>query len=131
MPYLRLHSPEMTREKKRDVARALTDAVQKALHLPPQLRHETLVHFMPYDPENIAVGGDLIADKPEESVCRLLVVGILTAERRIALNRELTPLLACLFGILPEQARRIQIHFHRVEPHDYSVGGRFYEDIHK
>lgn len=131
MPYLRLVSPEMTTEKKRETARALTDAVERALRLPPQRRRETLIHFSTYPLENMAVGGELVVDKPEESVFYLVVAGILTSERRVALNRELSRLLACLFCIPEEQSHRIQIHFYRVEPQDYSIGGRFFDDIHK
>ena len=130
MPYLRLYSPEMTREQKRETARLLTDAFQKALHLPLQARSEIIVHFMPYHPDNMAMGGALLSDTPDKIVCRLLIVGLLTPEKRKALNRELTPLLACLLNIPQEQARQVQILFHSIEPNDLSIGGRFYEDIH-
>ena len=129
MPYLRLYSPEMTREQKRDAARKLTDTFQKALHLPTQARSEIIVHFMPYQLDNMAEGGILLSDAPGSIICRLLVVGFLTREKRKALNRELTPLLACLLNIAPDQMAQIQILFHSIEPHDLSFGGKFYDDL--
>jgi phenylpyruvate tautomerase PptA (4-oxalocrotonate tautomerase family) len=128
MTHLRLYSPELTLPQKRTIARGLTEGVLRALHLPEQSRSSITLHFTPYYLDDIAIGGEMLSDLAEaDHVVEISARG-LTREKRAALNRELTPLLARLLGLELAQIGQISLVFRNYEPHDMAVGGRFFDD---
>lgn len=129
MPYLRLYSPELSVEQKRSIARELTDGVLRALHLPEQARSWTTVHFMPFQPEDMAIGGELVLDTGQPDYHLEIVDRALSRDKKSALNRDLTPLLARLLGVPDDQRNRIHLIFRSYEPHDMAIGGRFFDEM--
>jgi phenylpyruvate tautomerase PptA (4-oxalocrotonate tautomerase family) len=129
MTYLRLFSPELSAQQKRIMARGLTDGVIRALHLPDQARAGITIHFMPYRLDEIAVAGELLSDAAQADHFVEISDRGLTEEKRAALNRELTPLLARLLGLELAQLCKVHLVFRNYEPHDVAVGGRFFDGI--
>jgi phenylpyruvate tautomerase PptA (4-oxalocrotonate tautomerase family) len=129
MPYLRFFCPELPVETRRALARELTAGVVRALHLPPDAREETTVYFLPFHPEDVAVGGVLVADGADPTYHLEVIDRTISPDRRVALNRELTPLLAHLLGLGAEELDRINLIFHSYDAHDLSVGGRFHDEM--
>jgi phenylpyruvate tautomerase PptA (4-oxalocrotonate tautomerase family) len=129
MMCLRLYSPELSQQQRRIVARDLTNGVIRALHLPEQARAGITIHFMPYRLDDIAVGGEILSDLAEADHIVEISDRGLTWEKKDALNREMTPLLARLLGLELAQTSKINLIFRNYEPHDVAVGGRFFDDI--
>ena len=63
MPYLRLTCPELDLEHRQRMATHLTDAINDLLFDPrgrltrEELRERTMVHFTPYAPGELFIGG--------------------------------------------------------------------------
>ena len=75
MPYLKLTTPETTTEQRERIARELTDLVVQVM-IPrngrgpsaDELRERCTVHFTPYEPTTMAIGGVLMRDRKEQDV---------------------------------------------------------------
>jgi phenylpyruvate tautomerase PptA (4-oxalocrotonate tautomerase family) len=129
MSFLRLYSPELSTEQKRLIARGLTDGVIRSLHLPVQARTAITIHFLPFRLEDVAVGGELLSDAGPANYLLEISDRGLTREKKDALNRDLTPLLARLLDLEMDQWGKVFLVFRNVEPHDIAVGGRFFDEI--
>jgi len=129
MSFLRLYSPELTPEQKCLIARGLTDGIIRALHLPVQARAAITIHFLPFRLEDVAVGGEMLSDSGPANYLLEISDRGLTREKKDALNRELTPLLARLLDLEMDQLGKIYLVFRNFEPHDMAVGGRFFDEI--
>lgn len=129
MPYLRFFSSELPIETRRMLARELTAGVARALHLPPGSDGDTFVYFVPFHPEDISVGGILVADGAPAFYHLEIIDRTISLDRRVALSRELTPLLARLLGLEPAEWNRIHLIFRSHDAHGVSIGGRFYDEI--
>lgn len=62
MPFIRVFVPQPTIEQKRAIAQKITDTVLDVLKMPDTSKDWTTIHFVGYEPEDLAVGGKLTAD---------------------------------------------------------------------
>lgn len=129
MPYMRLHSLDLDVAKKREIARELTDAVIRALQLPEMARDWTTVQFVPFRPEDFSLAGQLAVDAHNADYHLDYHDRRLNYEKKAALVRELTPLLARLLDVPPDRLDMINIMFHEYQPDDMAIGGRFISDM--
>ena len=60
MPVIRVDGPRIEVDKKRELARRLTDVAAEVYGMPPE---HIIVLIHENDPENVSVGGKLIADR--------------------------------------------------------------------
>jgi phenylpyruvate tautomerase PptA (4-oxalocrotonate tautomerase family) len=125
MPYIRLYVPEISIDKKREVAQSVTDTVVQTLQMPPEARDWLTIHFVTYGGDELAVGGRLIADgaTPEYYVDYI----DLDVNQRIKddLAREVTATLGRAFALEPGQLGRINFRFQGVSPDEIAMGGHF------
>jgi phenylpyruvate tautomerase PptA (4-oxalocrotonate tautomerase family) len=129
MPFLRFYSPELPVEQKRLMAQELTEAVLRALHLPDQARDWTTVQFVPFRSEDFAVAGRLMSDTDRPDYHLEFTDRGLNRTKKEALVRILTPLLARLLDLPPDETDRINIQFNEYHPEDMAVGGHFLDRL--
>lgn len=129
MPYMLLHSLDLPLDKKREIARELASAVIAALQLPEMTRKWTTVQFAPFRLEDVAIAGQLAADTHTADYHLDYHDRRLTYEKKAALVQRLTPLLARLLNVPPDQLDMINILFYAYEPDDMAIGGRFISDM--
>ncbi len=123
MPYLRLHVPELSIERKRIVAQQLIDITLRAFHLRPKDRYLISVEFV-REPRAAYLGS---TDGSQD--CLLEVIGHnLTEAAKRAFIAEATSMLgealplrlksrvARLVGIKPDAARQIGFEFGELNP---------------
>jgi phenylpyruvate tautomerase PptA (4-oxalocrotonate tautomerase family) len=135
MPYMKLTTPELSVEQREQIARQLTEAVVR-LMAPPggrgptaqELRERCTVHFTPYEPTMMAIGGKLMRDRAEKDVTMEFSDWGLSLNHLRLLARELTPVLAKLFG-MEGQLDHVNIRFHPYPPHHFAVGGKLLYDL--
>ncbi|HLH03542.1 MAG TPA: hypothetical protein VKX25_12275 [Bryobacteraceae bacterium] len=135
MPYLRITCPELPDERRRAIAKRLTEAINDLFFHPrggptrEELRERTTVHFTPYRPNELFIG----ARTPEERGAMDLTVELsdwsMSVRRQRRIARELTPLLAELFNIPATARDGINIRFHPYPATDFAVGGRLLSDL--
>jgi phenylpyruvate tautomerase PptA (4-oxalocrotonate tautomerase family) len=129
MPYLRLTSPPVDAEHRRRLAVELTDLVVRLLTPPPgrgrptaeDMPARTTVHFTPYDPDGLAIGGTMMADSGGRDVTVEFSDWGLSLRRQKVIARELTDVLARLLDV--EDTDAVNVRFHRYRPRDFAVGG--------
>ena len=132
MPYMKLTCPELDAAARVRIAKALTDAVvdlNASAHVKPEeLREHCTVHFTPYSPDGLAIGGRMIGERPHADVTMEYSDWAMSPRRQRRLARELTQVLANLFH-LENQLENVNIRFHPYPPTDFAVGGRLLADI--
>ncbi len=135
MPYMKLTSAEISVGRREEIARELTDAVVRLMKppggrgpTPEQLRDRCTVHFTPYDPTSMAIGGKLMRDRAEQDVTMEFSDWGMTPRLQRRLTRELTPLLARLFG-MESHLDHVNIRFYPYPPTDFAVGGRLLSEL--
>jgi phenylpyruvate tautomerase PptA (4-oxalocrotonate tautomerase family) len=129
MPYIRIFMPETGVDAKRAAATVLTDAVQRALQIPDEARDWTTVHFIPYRPEDLAVGGTLGVDgTPSEYYIDYIDMDI-NQRAKDELAKGLTAALAESLGLSQKDYGRINFRFQGVSPDDIAMGGRFVRSL--
>jgi hypothetical protein len=126
MPYLKLTCPLIDVAKRENIARVLTDEVVR-LNLSPYvpndpLREHCTIHFTPYEPDGMAIGGVLMRDRPIADVTVEYSDWSLSRRKQRRIARALTKVLADLFEMQGEQDA-INIRFHPYPPTDFAVGG--------
>lgn len=132
MPYLRLTCPETAPDERRRVALRLTDAVNELLfssHGGPrreELRERTTIHFMPYRPGELYIGGQTPEERGADLTLELSDWNLSVATRR-RLAARLTPLLAELFAVT--ELGGVNIRFHAYAPSEFAVGGKLLSDV--
>ena len=132
MPYLKLTCPEIDTATRERVAQELTNAVvhlNASRHITAdELRERCTVHFTPYSPDSMAIGGRLMRDRPESDVTLEYSDWNLSRRRRRRLAPALTRVLAGLFQ-MENQTDHMNIRFHPYPPSDFAVGGRLLADV--
>lgn len=132
MPYMKVTCAEIDTAARARIAQGLTDAVvllNASAHIEPDdLREHCTVHFTPYQPDGLAIGGRLIGDRTEADVTMEYSDWALSRRRQRRLARELTPVLAALFH-MEKQLDHVNIRFHPYPASDFAVGGRLLADI--
>lgn len=117
MPYLRIHSPEVSFEQRKIMATELTDAIITALQLTNHTREEVTIHFIPYRLENMAVGGRLLCET-EAPIYRLEFFGApLPSIKQQQLKHHVLTQALELLGLSPSESHRLTLSvFEQAEP---------------
>ena len=131
MPYIRLYSPELRLEVKRELARTLTDSAMQALQLPEEARHWTTIQFVPYSLEDMAFGGSLLVDTLDPEYQLEVHERNLTPEKKEALVAGLTAAFASAMQLEAEQAFKIHILIQEYQSCDFAIGGQFLSELDK
>jgi phenylpyruvate tautomerase PptA (4-oxalocrotonate tautomerase family) len=130
MPGLRFYSPELPVEQKSIIAKELTEAVARSLNLQESGRNWTIVQFMPFKLENVALGGRLMnLDAANPFYYLEILDSGWNREKKETLVRELTPLLAKLLNLEPAQLYKLSILFQEYNPEDMARAGRFLSEM--
>lgn len=134
MPYLRVTCPPLPAERKAEVARQLTEAVNLLFFSPrggptrEELRERTTVHFAEYRDEDLYIGGRTPRERGRVDLTVELSDWNMSARKQRRVARHLTPVLARLFGVGPGDVDGINLRFHPYPPRDFAVGGRLLSD---
>ena len=131
MPYIRIYSPELRLEVKRELARTLTDSAMQALQLPDEARHFTTIQFVPYSLEDMAIGGSLLVDTLDPEYQLEVHERNLTPEKKEALVTGLTKAFSEVMQLEEEQAFKIHILIQEYNSGDFAIGGRFLTELDK
>ncbi len=123
MPYLRLETPAFSLEQKKIMAAELTDAVMACLNFPHNWRERIIIHFTPYQADDLAVGGRL-ASETEEPIYRLGFFDAgLSAAKRKKLTNALMPVFLELLGLGNGLSKQVQLLFFETQPEEWSTEG--------
>ena len=135
MPYMKLTFPDVSEARRQDIAKELTEAVVRLMTppggrglKPEELRERCTVHFTPYTPTSMAIGGKLMRDRHEQDVTMEFSDWGMGTRLKRRLARELTPVLARLFG-MEAQSDHVNIRFHPYPPTDFAVGGKLLSEL--
>jgi phenylpyruvate tautomerase PptA (4-oxalocrotonate tautomerase family) len=135
MPYLRITCPEGRSEQRQRIAQHLTAAINDLFYHPrgrvtrAELRERTTVHFMPYAPGDLFIGGRTPDERGAVDLTVELSDWHMSVRQQRKVARVLTPVLADLFDVPPNGLDGINIRFHPYPPRDFAVGGRLLSDL--
>jgi phenylpyruvate tautomerase PptA (4-oxalocrotonate tautomerase family) len=135
MPYLRITCPELSTQRRREVAERLTRTVIDLFFNPrapitrEDLRERTTVHFFPYSEGDIFIGGRTPQERRASDVTVELSDWSMSVRQQKRVARSLTPVLAELFEIPPDKLEDVNIRFHPYPPTDFAVGGRLLSEL--
>lgn len=101
MPYLQITGPKLTLQQKKAITKDITDIVLHASQLPPEAREWTTIHFTPFELEDIAIGVQLLSEKPDKTADYHIAIHErnLDETKKRRLVDELTPAFARLLGL--------------------------------
>jgi len=125
MSYLRIYTPELPVDLKRQIAKEVTDALVRSLELPEDYRLHTTIHFIPFRPEDMAVGGELAVDNDELHYQVEVYDRYLMPPKKRVMAAELTAVLGRLLGLGSEKLGNIYVRFCEYALDDLSIGGIF------
>jgi phenylpyruvate tautomerase PptA (4-oxalocrotonate tautomerase family) len=135
MPYLRITCPALDRAARSRIAERLTDSINDLFYNPrarlsrQELRERTTVHFTPYADAELFIGARTPAERGTPDVTVELSDWSMSVRQQRKVARDLTPVLAELFGVPPTGIDNINMRFHSYPPTDFSVGGRLLSDL--
>jgi phenylpyruvate tautomerase PptA (4-oxalocrotonate tautomerase family) len=135
MPYLRITCPEMSADRKAQIAAALTDAINDLFYNPrapltrQELRERTTVHFVPYAEGDLYIGGRTPTARGHLDLTVELSDWSMSVGQQRKVAAELTPRLAELFEVAPEHLDNVNMRFHSYPPTDFAVGGTLLADL--
>ncbi len=126
MPYLKVTCPRIDAQKREEIAREITAEVVRlnpSRFVPPeQMRERCTVHFTPYEPDRMAIGGVLMRDRHHADVTVEYSDWSLSRRKQKRIAKRLTSVVAEIFK-MHDQLDSINIRFHPYPPSDFSVGG--------
>ncbi|HVV48771.1 MAG TPA: hypothetical protein VHO06_03855 [Polyangia bacterium] len=132
---MKLTTPEVPVPRREEIARELTETVVRLMAppagrgpTPADLRERCTVHFTPYDPTSMAIGGKLMRDRAEQDITMEFSDWGMTPRQQRRLASELTPMLAGLFG-MQNHLDHVNIRFHPYPPTDFAVGGKLLSQL--
>ena len=125
MPYIRLFVPEVSVDKKREIAKDVTDSVLGALKMPEESKDWTTIQFVTYKPEDLAVGGKLIADGSAQEFYVDYIDLDISQGLKEDLARAVTASVGRAFELQPSQYGRVNFRFQVVTPDEIAMGGHF------
>lgn len=129
MPYLRLISPDLPLEQKRNIAHELTRHALEALRLNADERENVSVTFLPYHLSNYARGGQLLADGDLPDYTLEVAAPGLTREDKEHLVANLTEHLRRLLYLEESDMFRITILFFDLDRANIARGGHFLDQL--
>ncbi|MBB5232717.1 tautomerase family protein [Deinococcus budaensis] len=133
MPYLKVTCARLPAERKAEVARQLTEAVNLLFFSPrggpsrEELREHTTVHFSEFRDEDLYIGGRTPRERGRVDLTAELSDWNMSVRKQRRVARHLTPVLARLFG-MEGDLDGINLRFHSYPPRDFAVGGRLLSD---
>jgi len=135
MPYLRITCPELTPEQRTTAATRLTDLINDLFYNPrapttrDELRERTTVHFVPYAPSDLFIGGRTPIERGAVDLTVELSDWGMSVRQQRKVARVLTPNLAEIFAVPPQAVDGINIRFYSYSPTDFAVGGQLLADL--
>ncbi|HXE71752.1 MAG TPA: hypothetical protein VNO81_03745 [Candidatus Nitrosotenuis sp.] len=129
MPYIQIFTPEITLAQKAHLVRQLHEATVEALALPEPVRQGVTLHFTPYNPEEMAAGGQLLAES-HHRMYHLAVHGpVFTVEQRRELARRLTEVVARELALGEDGKSHIGVSFQEYDGLHMACGGRLMDEM--
>jgi phenylpyruvate tautomerase PptA (4-oxalocrotonate tautomerase family) len=135
MPYLRITCPPLDEQQRRQVAEALTAAIDDLFYNPrarlsrEELRERTTIHFFPYSEGDLFIGGRTPSQRGSPDITIELSDGSMSVRQQRRVAAELTPRVAKLFHVPDDRRDVVNIRFHPYPPTDFAVGGKLLCDI--
>ena len=134
MPYLKITCPQTYRERFQTIAGRLTDEINDLFYNPKapttreELRERTTVHFVPYVPGELYIGGKTPVERGVTDITVNLSDWSMSVKQQRKIAEVLSPVLAELFGVPPAEIDNVNIRFHSYPPTDFAVGGKLLID---
>ncbi len=135
MPYLRITCPDGRIEYYHHIAQRLTDAINDLFYHPrgrltrEELRERTTIHFLPYAPGTLFVGGQTPGERGSGDLTVELSDWNMSVRQQRKVAPVLTLMLTELFEVPADRIYGINIRFHPYPPTDVAVGGRLLSDL--
>jgi phenylpyruvate tautomerase PptA (4-oxalocrotonate tautomerase family) len=135
MPYLRITCPPLDEQQRRQLAEALTAAINDLFYNPrgrqsrEELRERTTVHFFPYAEGDLFIGGKTPTQRGCPDITIELSDWSMSVRQQRKVAAELTPRVAELFHVPDDRRDAVNIRFHSYPPTDFAVGGKLLSDI--
>jgi phenylpyruvate tautomerase PptA (4-oxalocrotonate tautomerase family) len=128
VPYLRLQSLELGRELKRTLAIELTQTMVETRHLRGAERDLCTVHFAAFAPEDLAIGGKLVANGRAGDFQLEYRDHDLSRHDKEKLARRLTETVARVLELSGRDLARVNVLFQDYQRHDLAIGGTLLRD---
>jgi phenylpyruvate tautomerase PptA (4-oxalocrotonate tautomerase family) len=127
MPYLRLSSLPLDEATKRHLADELTATVLEIL--PHEKPEWTSVHFTPFDPDDFAVAGRLVADGAIPDTHLEISAPGVDEKSWFALRNRLTDVLIEALTIPDSERWHVNVKLNRYDPHSFAVAGNAADEL--
>src|ERR1700681_1906002 len=127
MPYLRLSSLPLDDRTKRHLADELTSTVLDIL--PDGNPEWTSVHFTPFQPDEFAIAGRLVADGGIADTHLEISAPGVDEKRWFALRNRLTDVLVEALGIPDNERWHVNVKLNQYDPHTYAVAGNAADEL--
>jgi phenylpyruvate tautomerase PptA (4-oxalocrotonate tautomerase family) len=131
MPYLRVHSLELPREIKRTLVTELTQTVVETRHLRGAERDFCTIHFTAFAPEDLAIGGKLIANGRVPDYQIEYRDHDLSRSDKKKLARRITETMGRVLDLQGADLMRVNVLFVEYDTNDFAVGGTMLHDMWK
>jgi len=125
MPYIRLFVPEVSVDKKREIAKDVTNSVLGALKMPEESKDWLTIQFVTYKPEDLAIGGLLVADGSTAEYYIDYIDLDVNERLKEDLARDVTASICRAFSLQPAHYGRVNFRFQCVTPDEIAMGGLF------
>jgi phenylpyruvate tautomerase PptA (4-oxalocrotonate tautomerase family) len=127
MPYLRLSSLPLDIRTKRHLADELTSTVLDIL--PDGNPEWTSIHFTPFEPDEFAIAGRLVADGGIADTHLEISAPGVSEKRWFALRNRLTDVLVEALGIPDSERWHVNVKLNQYDPHSYAVAGNAADEL--
>lgn len=127
MPYLRLSSLPLDDETKRHLADELTATVLDIL--PDEKPEWTSVHFTPFEPEDFAIAGRLVADGAIADTHLEISAPVVDEKHWFALRNRLTDVLIEALSIPEAERWHVNVKLNRYDAHSFAVAGNASDEL--
>lgn len=130
MPYLRIYSPELAVDAKREIVKDLTEVVTHSLELPQKAANWCTIHFIHYRLEDLAIGGQLVIDNQHISYRIELFYHDIKTNNKEKIVNNLTEAFGRHLNLGQEKLYTINVIIKEYNPKNYAIGGKFITDYH-
>ncbi len=127
MPYLRLSSLPLGESTKRHLADELTATVLDVL--PDEKPEWTSVHFTPFEPDDFAIAGRLVADGGIADTHLEISAPGVDEKSWFALRNRLTDVLADALAIPDHERWHVNVKLNVYDPHSFAVAGNAADEL--
>ena len=127
MPYLRLSSLPLDDETKRHLADELTATVLDIL--PDEKPEWTSVHFTPFEPDEFAIAGRLVADGAIPDTHLEISAPVVDEKSWFALRNRLTDVLIEALAIPESERWHVNVKLIRYDAHSFAVAGNASDEL--